>query len=119
MAKAKSTKTSAPAIPQKPTWAMIIDAASRFGISGAIIICLLYTFMVFGTASQHQEFIDKFILIKIPKNDNIFAFFVIFIQAILLVSAILYYNKRLKIKEERISYLENDVRSLQENLLKR
>jgi hypothetical protein len=117
MAKATRRNNAVPA-PQKRTWdEILIDMATRFGIGGAAILSSMFILICYGTKSQHEEFIDRYILWKLPKEYLIFPFYIIYILGFLLIAVILYFRKRLALKDEKIATLEKDKEFLQRTLL--
>ncbi len=96
----------------------IIDLASRFGVGGAVVLTLLLLFVTIGTREQHLEFIDKFFLLKFPKENNNFLIFVLLGMIVLMIVQILHFRSRLKIKNERIKELEADKRLYENKFLK-
>lgn len=121
MAKRKrSSKTAVNSSSPRRSWdEILIDMASRFGLSGVIILCLLYCFMAWGTLEQHREFIDRFILLKFPNKNSIFPYYIIILLVIIIAGVVVYFKKRLAITEERIAYLEKDNEFLHSKLMER
>ncbi len=69
--------------------------------------------MVFASREQYREFIDTFILLKFAKNSGGFPYFVVFFLLIGSGGTIFFLLQRMKIKDERIRNLENDLDRLQ------
>jgi hypothetical protein len=104
--------------PVRRSWDVIaIDMISRVGMVNFIIVCLVYTFLYFGTKSQHEEFIDRYILFKAPKEDSLFPFYIIGLAGFLFIGVIFYYRKKVAIKDEKISSLQKENERLQRTLL--
>jgi hypothetical protein len=120
---AKRTRSTRPPVnrstPSRSWDEILIDMTSRFGLSGVAILCLLYCFMAWGSPDQHREFIDRFILLKFSNKDTIFPFYIILLLIIIIIGTIVYFKKRLAIKEERIAYLEKDNDFLHSKLMER
>jgi hypothetical protein len=117
MAKGAKKPTGIPE-PARRSWDVIaIDMISRFGIVNVIILCLLYTFLYFGTKSQHEEFIDRYILFKAPKEDSLFPFYIIGLAGFLFIGVIFYYSKKVAIKDEKIRSLQKENEHLQRTSL--
>jgi len=74
--------------------------------------------MIYGTKQQFQEFIDTFILLKNFKNSAISPTFVIVYVILIGGGTIFYLFQRIRLKDERIHILENDLRALQEQVSK-
>lgn len=91
---------------------LIITLVSRFGLLGAFFVLL----MIYATKAQYQEFIDIFILLKIPKNSSVSPTFVLIYLIIGFGGTIFFLLQRMRIKDERIRILENDLRILQESV---
>lgn len=97
----------------------LLKAASSFGVSGAAILSIIATFFIYGTDTQKQEFIDRFILLKILTENKDYSIFVIVLLVIVLLAQSIFYYKKNKLKDERIKSLEADIEKLQIKLLKR
>ena len=89
--------------------ALVISIVSKVGIPGAFAILL----MSYATKAQYQEFIDTFILLHFVKNSIFVPYFVIFYVLLASGGTIFYYHRRMKLKDERIRILEDQVRCLQ------
>jgi len=83
-----------------------------------IIFVVVFTFFYNGTSEQKKEFIDKFILLKFPKEEQSYVYFALILIVIVFVSTLNFYRNRLKIKEERIEELTKDIDKLHSVLLK-
>jgi hypothetical protein len=97
----------------------LINLASKFGVGGAVVLSLLAMFLIVGTQAQHIEFIDKFFLLKFPKGDNIYMYFVLLLIVILYIFSMIYFRNRIKLKDERIAQLQADLVKFQDAILKR
>ena len=108
MAKTANTPKPKKSIPFRYD-TFILELLSRVGIIGTIIVACIYIFLKWGTVSQKQEFIDSFLLLKILKNDPHYVYFAVLCVIMFYLVTIFYFNSRLKLKEDRIKYLEADL----------
>lgn len=93
----------------------LIEAASRIGIIGTIVISCIYVFFRWGTQKQKEEFVDNFILLKILKNDEHYLYFTVLCVVIFYCITIFYFKNRLKLKEQRIIDLREDLDRCEKN----
>ena len=92
----------------------IINLISRFGLPSTFFILL----MVFARKEQYQEFIDTYILLKFSKNFSGFPIFILIYLVLGSGGTIFFLFQRMKIKDERIRTLENDLNKLQQTVTK-
>lgn len=102
-----------------PAWAFFIsELVSKFGVSGTVVIIILYVFVHEGTVEQHREFIDKFILLKFGQGQTFYLMFILLIVIILFISTRINYRRKIKLLEEQNSVLQKEKNTLQVKLLK-
>ena len=94
------------------------DLIARFGLKSVVASVILYAFIFYGTKAQHQEFIDRFILLKFEKNESTYLFFILILIVITFIVTIRFYRLRIKEKDERIKELQKEKTLLQNKLLK-
>jgi hypothetical protein len=97
----------------------VIELASRFGVSGAVTLCILLIFLIWGTVDQKREFIDKFILLNNKHGDSHYPVYLVIIATVAFVGQRIYFLKRIKLKDDRIKELEHHNNSLENKLLKK
>lgn len=104
-----------------PVFSVNLNALSsilkEMGLPSFLLIIIVFIFLFLGTSAQHQEFIDRFILLKGASSDPFpFALVVSVLVAIIIVGG--YYmrldNKKLKEEIKRISAEKSE---LQKQLL--
>lgn len=118
--KPKAAESDKPvASPKIPLDVGLVNLASKFGVSGAVILVFVSMFIVVGTKEQHLEFINKFFLLKFSSGENIYVYFVFILLAVLFIGQAYYSHKRMKLKDERISQLETDLRRFQDAVIKK
>ncbi len=91
---------------------------ARFGLGGTVVIVILYTFIKEGSTHQHQEFIDKFILLKFHNDESSYLFFILILLIIVFAGTVINLKRQIKDKEERITDLQKEKNDLQNKLLK-
>jgi hypothetical protein len=100
-----------------PRWdIVIVQSIQKIGISGTIIAVLLYNFIVNGTIEQKRELIDTFVLLKFPKDRGEYFFFIVICLVVSYFITIYHYRGRLRIRDEKIKYLEDEIIELQSRL---
>lgn len=97
----------------------LIEIASRFGVTGACVLSVIYLFFKSASDTQKTEFIDKFILLKIKQTDNVFALYIGILLVILFFIQNYFFRKKDKLKKERIEQLESHIQNLEEKLFKK
>lgn len=110
-----------PNIPKKKPFDVpdfLVSTMSRVGISGTVIVFVMLIFWWYGTDTQKQLFIDKYILFKDIELGNNFPHLLIGVLVILFFINWYFYHKKTKLMGERIEELKTERDTLQISLLK-
>lgn len=97
----------------------VVELASKFGVTGAVVLCILITFLVWGTVEQKRYFIDKFILLKTMPGWNGYLVFIIAVVILAFVGQRIYFRNQVKLKDTRIRELERHSNILENKFLKK
>ena len=110
-------KTTAPKKSNYPIYRVdlfLLELCGKFGVTGAVIICILYVFVKDGSLEQqHREFIDKFILFKNTNGETPYLVFAGIIIVIIFFSQNVFFKKRDKLKDEKIEQLNAYISKLE------
>jgi hypothetical protein len=105
----KPSKKKTPLLHKFRVDTFLMELLSKVGIVGTVIVSCIYIFIKCGTQAQKEEFIDNFLLLKILKNDEHYVYFTVLCGVLFYLITIFYYSNRLKLKDERIKYLTEDL----------
>lgn len=89
----------------------------EIGLTGFIIVVVVFVFLIYGTAEQKREFIDRFILLKHVSSSNPFncIIVVLFLVAIITIGGI-YYNLIFNLRKKENNRIGKEKSKLQEQL---
>lgn len=97
----------------------IIELASKVGVMPTILLTLLGVFVLKGTKEQHEEFINKYVLLKVGNESCGYSYFIIICLILIVVAQYLYNKGKLKLNKERIDELATERTKLQEILFEK
>jgi hypothetical protein len=89
------------------------------GIPGFIVVFLAFIFVIYGTKTQKEEFIDKFLLLKNAGNESTPAAFIITFLVFILILGAIYHVKALALEREEIRRIGEEKSMLQEQLIQK
>lgn len=85
---------------------MFLNGAAILGTGGTLIIFILTTLIIYGSAEQKSQAIDMYVLLKFDKSSPYQYYFVQVIMLALLIGQGIFYRKSSKLKDQRIKELE-------------
>jgi hypothetical protein len=100
--------------PGMPWGFFIVDLFTKFGVGGGVIIVVTIVFLGWGSATQKQEFIDRYLLLKWPRGEEKYPYFVLGVILILFLMNWVFNTRKLKLKDERINILTEELKKYQQ-----
>lgn len=97
---------------------LLVELAAKVGVTRTVILGLLLFFIFKGTTQQHEEFIDKFFLLKFTTGANYYLSSGIIFLVILLLYQYFYFKSRLELANEKVRELKKERDKLKEKYLK-
>jgi len=115
----KKKKSKQPPTQESRSIKYLAGIVKEIGLTGFIVVVIVAIFLIWGTADQKREFIDRFILLK-HVNQNPFSCVLVVVGLLfLLLIGSIYSSRMFKLRKEENNRIGKEKSELQELLLKK